>query len=123
MMKMRNALDELGKMEGITEKEKGIDSFYRIFIVRLFLTDPEEFLNMFFKRMLPRPFISIRYVNCVCTYCIIHTYRRPFGVEQEFFVQLFVEHDPNLRLPTVGDLLRNMYTEQHISFTKVLYSK
>ncbi len=26
VMKMRNALDELGKMEGITEKEKGIDS-------------------------------------------------------------------------------------------------
>ncbi|XP_064393282.1 ubiquitin carboxyl-terminal hydrolase CYLD-like isoform X2 [Halichondria panicea] len=88
VMKMRNALDELGKTEGITEKER----------------DPEEFLNMFFKHMLPRPFISIR---------------RPFGVEQEFFVQLFVEHDPNLRLPTVGDLLRNMYTEQHISFTKV----
>ncbi len=26
VMKMRNALDELGKMEGITEKEKGIGS-------------------------------------------------------------------------------------------------
>ena len=26
VMKMRNALEELGKMEGITEKEKGIDS-------------------------------------------------------------------------------------------------
>ncbi len=24
VMKMRNALDELGKMEGITEKEKGV---------------------------------------------------------------------------------------------------
>ena len=46
-------------------------------------------------------------------------YRRPFGIEQEFFVQLFVEYDPNLRLPTVGDLLRKMFHEQHISFTKV----
>ena len=26
VVKMRNALDELGKMEGITEKEKGIGS-------------------------------------------------------------------------------------------------
>ncbi|XP_064393270.1 uncharacterized protein LOC135340804 isoform X2 [Halichondria panicea] len=77
------------KMEGITEKEK----------------DPEEFLNMLFKHMLhTKAFISIR---------------RPFGVEQEFFVQLFMEHDPNLRLPTVGDLLRKMFLEQHISFTKV----
>ena len=47
--------------------------------------------------------------------------RRPFGVEQEFFVQLFVEHDPNLRVPTVGDLLRRMFIEQHITFTKVFY--
>ncbi|XP_064393273.1 ubiquitin carboxyl-terminal hydrolase CYLD-like isoform X2 [Halichondria panicea] len=89
VMKMRNALEELGKMEGITEKEK----------------DPEEFLNMLFKHVLhTRPFISIR---------------RPFGVEEEFFVQLFVEYDPNLRPPTVGDLLRKMFLEQHISFTKV----
>ncbi len=43
-------------------------------------------------------------------------------MEQEFFVQLFVEHDPNLRLPTVGILLRKMFPEQHISFTKVLYT-
>ncbi len=42
-------------------------------------------------------------------------------MEQEFFVSLFVEHDPNLRLPYVGDLLRKMFIEQHISFTKVLY--
>ncbi len=52
----------------------------------------------------------------------IINYRRPFGVEQEFFVQLFVEHDPNLRLPYVGDLLRKMLLEQHISFTKVPFN-
>ena len=46
--------------------------------------------------------------------------RRPFGVEQEFFIQLFVEHDPNLRLPTVGELLKRMFTEQQITFTKVV---
>ena len=77
VMKMRNALDELGKTEGITEKERGIDSFYRIFIVRLFLTDPEEFLNMFFKHMLPRPFISIRCVNCVYALIVLYI---PTGV-------------------------------------------
>ncbi len=58
--------------------------------------------------------------NIVCTLTRLNLYRRPFGVEDEFFVQLFVEHDPNLRLPTVGELLRKMYTEQVISFTKVI---
>ena len=84
------------------------------------ITDPEEFLNMLFKHVLhTRPFISIRYVNCVYTDARLNLYRRPFGVEEEFFVQLFVEYDPNLRPPTVGDLLRKMFLEQHISFTKV----
>ncbi len=52
---------------------------------------------------------------------MIHIYRRPFGVEQEFFVQLFVEPDPNIRLPTVGVLITMMFKEQNISFTKVNY--
>ena len=30
VMKMRNALEELGKMEGITEKEKGILTVYSV---------------------------------------------------------------------------------------------
>ena len=41
-------------------------------------------------------------------------------MEKEFFVQLFVEHDPNLKVPTVGELLRRMFKEQQISFKKVL---
>ena len=45
--------------------------------------------------------------------------RRPFGVEQEFFVELFVEPDPNLKLPTVGVVITMMFKEQNISFTKV----
>ena len=59
--------------------------------------------------------------NIVCTVIIImiHIYRRPFGVEQEFFVQLFVEPDPNIKLPTVGILITMMFKEQNISFTKV----
>ena len=84
---------------------------------------------MLFKYVLhTKAFISIRYMPILITLIVHHStdvrlvylYRRPFGVEQEFFVQLFVEHDPNLRLPTVGDLLRRMFLEQHISFTKVL---
>lgn len=46
-------------------------------------------------------------------------YRRPFGVEQEYFVQLFVEHNESLKLPTVGELLEIMFKEQKIRFTKV----
>ena len=45
--------------------------------------------------------------------------RRPFGVEQEYFVQLFVEWDDSLALPTVGDLLSQMFKEQKMQFTKV----
>ena len=47
-------------------------------------------------------------------------YRRPVGVEQEYFVQLFVEHNESLKLPTVGELLEIMFKEQKIRFTKVL---
>ena len=49
-------------------------------------------------------------------------YRRPFGVEPEFFVPLFVEPDPNLKLPTVGELLKRMFKDQQISFKKVNFS-
>ena len=45
--------------------------------------------------------------------------RRPFGTEQEYFVQLFVEYDESVKLPTVGDLLKRMFKEQNISFTEV----
>jgi len=48
-------------------------------------------------------------------------YRRPFGKEQEYFVQLFLEYDESMKLPTVGELLTKMFKEQSISFTEVLY--
>ena len=56
--------------------------------------------------------------ECCCFY--YYVYRRPVGVEQEYFVQLFVEHDESLKLPTVGELLEIMFKEQKIRFTKVL---
>jgi hypothetical protein len=86
--------------------------------------DPEEFLNMMFKHtLLVPPFISIRYevVKCKvrfvmpCCYC-----RRPFGVEEEYFVQLFLEMDETQKLPSIGDLVCKMFSEQNISFTEVL---
>lgn len=46
-------------------------------------------------------------------------FRRPFGVEKEFFVQLFLDMDEAQKLPSVGDLLHKMFAEQQISFTKV----
>ena len=78
MMKLRNKLDELGKMEGIktAELEKGsalCDHVIHKSALRLvrtthmeFLcssTDPEEFLNMLFKHTLNvEPFIYIKSV-------------------------------------------------------------
>ena len=44
-------------------------------------------------------------------------------MEDEYFVQLFVEHDESLKLPTIGDLLKRMFKEQKILFTKVHCAK
>lgn len=48
-------------------------------------------------------------------------FRRPFGVEQEFFVQLFLDFDKSMKLTTLEDLLKKMFKEQNISFTEVIY--
>ena len=42
-------------------------------------------------------------------------------MEKEFYIQLFVKHDPTLKLPTVGELLKRMFKEQQTLFEKVLY--
>ena len=50
----------------------------------------------------------------------INYYRRPFGVEQEYFIQLFFEIDPNnTEVPKTDKLLTQMFHEQQISFTRV----
>ncbi len=61
------------------------------------------------------------YILYTCLLCV-HSYicRRPFGVEQEFFIELIEETDSNT-LPTVGDLIKNMFNEQKMSFTMVFY--
>ena len=47
-------------------------------------------------------------------------YRRPFGVEQESVIPLFVDsEDLPPRLPLVGELLEKMFKRQKIRFTKV----
>ena len=55
------------------------------------------------------------YYHCDDTFLI----RRPFGEEPEYFVQLFVDYDESLKLPTVGDLMKKMFREQDITFTQV----
>ena len=40
-------------------------------------------------------------------------------MEQEFFVQLFLEPDPSLSLPSITDLLSKMFHEQNIKFSQV----
>ena len=68
VMKLRNKLEELGKMEGVNTSEKGqiimiivgLHCHYNITI------DPEEFLNMLFKHTLHvDPFIQIKLVISV----------------------------------------------------------
>ena len=50
---------------------------------------------------------------------VIIPFRRPYGEEPEYFVQLFVDYDESLKLPTVGELLKKMFREQDITFTLV----
>ena len=47
--------------------------------------------------------------------------RRPFGVEQESVIPLFVDDGdlPPSRLPLVGEMLEKMFKHQKIRFTKV----
>ena len=47
-------------------------------------------------------------------------YRRPFGVEREFFISLFFELKENeVSVSSTEELLVNMFLEQQISFTEV----
>ena len=47
-------------------------------------------------------------------------YRRPFGVEKEFFVQLFLEIEQDQTAPPSSEkLIKKMFHEQNISFTTV----
>jgi len=45
--------------------------------------------------------------------------RRPSGTDKEFFVQLFVEPNEAMSLPTTEDLLAKMFQEQNITFEEV----
>ena len=51
-------------------------------------------------------------------YILFNYYRRPSGIEGEFFVQLFVDSDGN-SLPSTQSLLNKMFLEQRISFDEV----
>ena len=69
---------------------------------------------------------SFRSSMCQCDHqpqyrCIevVFLTRRPFGTEPEFFVQLFVEFDGSLKVPTIDTLLQKMFKEQQISFAGV----
>ena len=44
-------------------------------------------------------------------------------MEREYFVQLFVERDESLKLPTIEDLLKEMFKEQKLLFAKVHAAK
>ena len=145
-------IEDLGKMEGVQEKEKGESPYQISHSDSIPLLDPEELLNLLFKNILHiPPFIQIRYRTslslCIVTpmLFVVHMYvyklytifllvhlsrtkltcttsffcRRSFGVEDEFFIQLFISFDQTLRLPTIKELTRKMFDEGKLSLTKV----
>ena len=65
VMRLRNKLEELGKMEGVNTKEKGwrgVGKREEICTNCNYSLDPEEFLNILFKHTLHvDPFITIKY--------------------------------------------------------------
>ena len=56
---------------------------------------------------------------CMCVRACISFSRRPFGAEWEYFVKLLFQFDERAKIPTVGFLLRKMFLEADITFTKV----
>ena len=80
---------------------------------------------MLFKHTLNvDPFIQIKYVvvQVLVSWSVQIHCRRPFGTEPEFFIQLFVEPDESLGVPTIEILLKKMFQEQQISFASVSLS-
>ena len=143
-MRLRNQLDELGKMEGIktAELEKGSalcdhvihksalrlvrTTVHAIYGVPLFLHRPrgvsEHVVQTHTKCGALHPYQVSTDIECLWICFDINSSpptRRPFGTEPEFFVQLFVEFDETLKTPTVEILLQRMFTEQQISFANV----
>ena len=53
-----------------------------------------------------------------CVHAMLN-YRRPSGIDEEFFVQLFVEPDQDKSAVNTQTLLSKMFREQNITFTKV----
>ena len=51
--------------------------------------------------------------------CIVLNYRRPSGIDKEFFVQLFVEPDKDEPTMDTQRLLSKMFQEQNITFVEV----
>ena len=49
----------------------------------------------------------------------VYSFRRPRGIEQNYFVELFLEADESMKVPSIGGLLAKMFFEQQISFTEV----
>ncbi len=68
MMELRRKIEELGKMEGVQEKEKGESHAKFSHSDFIPLLDPEELLNLLFKNILHiPPFIQIRYRTIIYT--------------------------------------------------------
>ena len=57
--------------------------------------------------------LSLMYIHCYIDH------RRPSGIDGEFFVQLFVEPEKTESVVDTQKLLRQMFQEQGITFTKV----
>ena len=53
--------------------------------------------------------------------CAILVYRRPSGIDKEFFVQLFVEPDKDQSTVCTQRLLCKMFQEQNITFVEVCW--
>lgn len=82
--------------------------------------DPEQFFCLLCKQVLHiEPFLSIKLVSILISYDLFF-YRRPFGIDKEYFVPLFFQLDfKRTELPRTEKLIAQMFKEQNISFTHV----
>ena len=111
VMELRELLDVLGSVSGLTCEEKGAGDFLQPFCVAhvfhlvkcgYYLLDPEEFLNSLLQQILKaKPLLQLS------------------SGQESYYYQLFVEKDEKINLPTAQYLLEQSLHNSNVKLKEV----
>lgn len=108
VLKLRELLEEISSMTGLTNEEK----------------DPEEFMNILMAQTLRAdPYLKVTITHAV--YALYHLtvspyFRSQFNSGQDaFYYQLFVEKNDDLKLPNVQQLFEQSFKTSNIKLREV----